>query len=532
MTIRRKLSLSFGVILALFGVNLAIYLWGAHQRNLMVNSLSHDLARAGLIAQVNQKLDDLHKQITLLSSLSEGTGAAAASPSEISQFQLQLDGLAKSVGSLTAQADDAERPNLAAFQANTEQLAQSWLRYYQNIGVHPDVAVVELALHADPLSTELFQRRLPELKKAEDARVTQAKADFARVARITDRVSIGIFVFTLLIALVIALRMWRDVAGALGDLMAGAAAWGRGGLDHRLRARPDEFGQLGAGFNQMAASLATAQDNVRRRSLELEESNRLLEDKNLEIEEQRRRSEGLLLNILPAAIAAELQTSGEVSPRYFEDVTILFTDFVGFTRASENLPVEELLRRLNGYFTRFDRVVAAHGLEKLKTIGDAYMCAGGIPIKNSSHPVDAVLAAFALEEAVAECNREFQCQWPVRIGIHTGPVAAGVVGIHKFAFDVWGDTVNFAARLEATGEANRINISSITYHRIKDFFAADFRGAVPTKEGKAHDMYFVQGLRSDLRPPGGAAEAAAALTRRYQIYFSRPPAATPPSLLS
>ncbi|MGH9474678.1 MAG: hypothetical protein ACRD1M_18265, partial [Terriglobales bacterium] len=197
MTIRRKLSLSFGVILLLFGLNLAIYLWGAAERNRMVNTLSRDLGRETLIAGVNQKLDDLHKQITLLSSLSEGSGTAIASPGEIQQFRTQLASLSQMVKQLDGLADPAERTDLAAFQANSHDLAQSWLRYYQNIGVHPDVAVMELALHSDPLSTQLFQHRLPELKRAEDARVSQAKANFARVSRITDRVSVGIFAFTL-----------------------------------------------------------------------------------------------------------------------------------------------------------------------------------------------------------------------------------------------------------------------------------------------------------------------------------------------
>ncbi|MGH9479798.1 MAG: adenylate/guanylate cyclase domain-containing protein, partial [Terriglobales bacterium] len=404
MTIRRKLSLSFGVILLLFGLNLAIYLWGAAERNRMVNTLSRDLGRETLIAGVNQKLDDLHKQITLLSSLSEGSGTAIASPGEIQQFRTQLDSLSQMVKQLDGLADPAERTDLAAFQANSHDLAQSWLRYYQNIGVHPDVAVMELALHSDPLSTQLFQHRLPELKRAEDARVSQAKANFARVSRITDRVSVGIFAFTLLGAFFIAFIMWRDVSHAIGELMAGASEWGRGRLAHRMHVRPDEFGQLALSFNTMAASLDAAQENVRHRTLELEESNTQLAGKNAEIDAQRQRSEGLLLNILPATIAAELQSSGEVAPKYFEDVTILFTDFVGFTRASETLPVEVLLRRLNAFFTSFDRIVAQYGLEKLKTIGDAYMCAGGIPIKNSSHPVDAVLAAFEILDAVARAD--------------------------------------------------------------------------------------------------------------------------------
>ncbi|MGH9536119.1 MAG: adenylate/guanylate cyclase domain-containing protein, partial [Terriglobales bacterium] len=466
MTIRRKLSLAFAVILILFGVNLAIYFWGAAERDRAVHTLSRALTRVGLIANIRQKLDDLQKQITILSGINIGSGAAAASPQEIHQFTTQLNGVAAGVGQLRTLSDDpAERAAVGAFAATFGQLSQSWIRYYQDFGTHQDLAVIELALHGDPLSAQLFERRLPELVRGEQIRVRQAKANFARASLLTGRISVGIFLFTLLAALFIALRVWREVATALGDLTLGAAEWGRGQLDHRLPARQDEFGQLGLSFNNMAASLRGAQDIVRQRTAELEASNRQLAETNQQIERQKKVSEDLLLNILPAPIAGELQEQGSVAPKYFEDVTILFTDFVGFTRASEALPVEELIHRLHRFFTRFDQIMGRYGLEKLKTIGDAYMCAGGIPVKNSSHPVDAVLAAFAILEAVAS-DPEFEAPWPVRIGIHTGPVAAGVVGIHKFSFDLWGDTVNFASRLEATGEPNRINISAGTHARI------------------------------------------------------------------
>ncbi|MGH9487575.1 MAG: adenylate/guanylate cyclase domain-containing protein [Terriglobales bacterium] len=528
MTIRRKLSLAFTLILVLFGVNLAIYFWGSAERGRTVTTLSRALTRVGLMAGINQKLDDLHKQITILSGISVGAGAAAASPQEIHQFTGQLAGVGAQVRQLGALAEDAsERSSVAEFAATFQQLAQSWTRYYQDFGVHQDLAVIELALHGDPLSDELFQRRLPELERGEELQVSRAKVNFARMSRITDRVSLGIFVLTLLAALGIAWGMWRELAGAMGELTGAAGEWGGGKLDHRMRARADEFGALGRSFNRMAESLQEAQASVRQHAKQLEAGNRKLADTNREIEQQKQRGDELLRNILPAAIAEELQGHGSVAPKYFEDVTILFTDFVGFTRASESLPVEELIRRLHRYFTRFDEIAVAYGLEKLKTIGDAYMCAGGIPVKNSSHPVDAVLAAFAMQEA-AEEEGEME-GWPVRIGIHTGPVAAGVVGIHKFAFDLWGDTVNFASRLEATGEANRINVSASTWSRIKDFFDCEARGRIATKENKQYEMYFVRGLREDLQS-GGAGDTAAGFARRYQIYFSRLPPELPARL--
>ena len=249
-----------------------------------------------------------------------------------------------------------------------------------------------------------------------------------------------------------------------------------------------------------------------------------------EAETQRRESESLLRNILPAQIAQELRGRGQVEPRYFEDVTILFSDFVGFTRATENLAAEDLVNLLHTYFTTFDKIVGRYGLEKLKTIGDSYMLVGGLPERNPSHPVDAVLAAFEMVKAVEDLSSE-EAPWKVRIGIHTGPVIAGVVGIKKFAFDIWGESVNFSSRMESSGEANRINMSARSYSRVKDFFACEARGQVTTKEGKAYDMYFAKGIlpkliddRTQSPPP--------AFVRRYRIYFQKNPPDFPGFLLS
>ena len=202
-------------------------------------------------------------------------------------------------------------------------------------------------------------------------------------------------------------------------------------------------------------------------------ANRELEQRHREVEQQKQVSESLLLNILPGEVADELRSKGMVSPKYFEDVTILFTDFVGFTLSTEKLAAEELVEMLHDYFTAFDQIVARYHLEKMKTIGDSYMCISGLPSRNPAHPVDTVLAAFEMLHAVEErASAGGAMEWKVRIGIHTGPVIAGVVGINKFAFDIWGDTVNYSSRMESSGEANRINLSERTYSRVKDFWRA------------------------------------------------------------
>ena len=238
-----------------------------------------------------------------------------------------------------------------------------------------------------------------------------------------------------------------------------------------------------------------------------------------QLKEASDRSQALLCNILPPSIAQELQTNGSVEPRYFEDATIVFTDFVDFTLLTEELPTQDLVYLLNRYFSAFDEIVQRYGLEKLKTIGDAYMFAGGLPTRNPSHPVDAVLAAMEVVQVSEELAAMGLAQWKLRVGIHTGPVAAGVVGMHKFAFDIWGDTVNVASRMESHSEPDRINVSATTYSRVKDFFSCQKRGLVKIKDGRELQMYlvntFATGVLDKSLSPG------AAFQQRYRSYFQK-----------
>jgi len=247
-----------------------------------------------------------------------------------------------------------------------------------------------------------------------------------------------------------------------------------------------------------------------------------------EVEEQRSLAESLLRNILPARISDELRSTGRVEPKYFDDISIVFTDFVGFTRITENLAAEELVEMLHDYFTEFDQIVRRYGLEKLKTIGDAYVFIGGLPPRNPSHPVDAVLACFEILDAV-ERRRQNVTGWSIRVGLHTGPVIAGVVGIEKFAFDVWGETVNYGARMEQCGAPGRVNLSERAFSRVKDFFTCEARGPMALKQEKSIDMFFVRGLQPKLLgdDPGLPPPAFA---RRYRAYFDRDVPAFPASL--
>ncbi len=224
------------------------------------------------------------------------------------------------------------------------------------------------------------------------------------------------------------------------------------------------------------------------------------------LNQERRKADLLLLNILPESIARELQRNDRVRPLEYDSASVLFTDFVGFTRIAERMTPQELIEELDACFRRFDQIIGRHRLEKIKTIGDAYMAAGGIPQASRTHAVDCVLAALEITQFMAAMREEKMAAdkpyWQLRLGIHTGRLVAGVVGEQKFAYDVWGDTVNTASRLESSGVAGRVNISRATYEQVKDFFDCEYRGAVAAKNKGEIEMYFVNRIRPELSSDG------------------------------
>jgi adenylate cyclase len=232
-------------------------------------------------------------------------------------------------------------------------------------------------------------------------------------------------------------------------------------------------------------------------------ANRKLAKQKAEVEAQKRlvdterkKAEELLLNILPQEIASELKEKGIARPRSYNMVTVLFTDFKGFTKISEKLSPEQIVDRLNYFFQKFDEIVEKNHMEKIKTIGDGYMCAGGIPIENTSNPMDAVRAGLEMQDFVKKWNKEQEQKglptFELRVGINTGPLVAGVIGKNKFAYDVWGDTVNLASRMESSGEVGKVNISGITHTWVKYQFECAYRGKVEAKNKGEVDMYFVE----------------------------------------
>jgi len=215
------------------------------------------------------------------------------------------------------------------------------------------------------------------------------------------------------------------------------------------------------------------------------------------ISKEKARSEELLLNILPSEVAEELKAKGAADAVQIDQVTVLFTDFKGFTALSEKLSPRELVKDLNECFSGFDRITGKYGIEKIKTIGDAYMAAGGLPTPNTTHATDVVQAALEMCDFVAEGKaRKIAAGLPffeVRIGIHTGPVVAGIVGVKKFQYDIWGDTVNTASRMESSGEVGQVNISETTYDQVKvhQHFTFTPRGKVQAKGKGEMEMFFV-----------------------------------------
>lgn len=214
---------------------------------------------------------------------------------------------------------------------------------------------------------------------------------------------------------------------------------------------------------------------------------------NRTVSREKKRSENLLLNILPAATARELKQNGRVEAVRFEEVTVLFTDFVAFSKYAEHVEPEQLVESIDFYFRRFDEITLRYGLEKIKTIGDSYMCAGGLPTPNPSHVRQVIGAAREMIDLVSSTlhARDGLQHFDIRIGIHTGPVVAGIVGLRKWQYDIWGDSVNIASRMESQSLPGRINLSESTFQHISEEFPCEYRGEIEVKNRGRLKMYFL-----------------------------------------
>jgi ligand-binding sensor domain-containing protein/class 3 adenylate cyclase/predicted metal-dependent HD superfamily phosphohydrolase len=259
------------------------------------------------------------------------------------------------------------------------------------------------------------------------------------------------------------------------------------------------YGIIRYRIKQVQSQKELLEVQVRERTYEVIKQKELLEV-------EKEKAEKLLLNILPYETAEELKSKGKATARQYRMTSIMFTDFKSFTKIAETIPPQELVAELDNYFIKFDEIIEKYDIEKIKTIGDAYMCAGGIPLRNKSNPIDIVLAGLEIQRFMTHYQKlkekEGKTGWGLRIGIHTGSVIAGVVGIKRFAYDIWGDSVNIAARIEAAGDIGKVNISGTTYELVKEFFTCEYRGKIKAKNKGFIDMYYVHAIKPELSVKG------------------------------
>lgn len=240
-----------------------------------------------------------------------------------------------------------------------------------------------------------------------------------------------------------------------------------------------------------AADLTREQEKRAFISAKNAELETLVEDRTADLREARDKSDALLYNMLPREAADEIKATGHTEPRRFDDVTVIFTDFEDFTNTVAVMPAAHLVKELNEIFQQFDDIIDQHGLQKIKTIGDAYMAVGGLPEAEPTAAIRAVDAALALAAYVEERNQDAAVKWRIRIGLHTGTVVAGVIGKRRLIYDIFGDTVNIASRMESSGQPGRINLSAYTYNLVRSRHDCEYRGKITLKGKGDVDMYCV-----------------------------------------
>jgi class 3 adenylate cyclase len=519
MKIKSQILFSLFAILLLFALNFSVNFWATHQKDVAIRLLQRETDLLSITTTIRQGAGDIQKQASRLGQV-QLDGTAALTFVEKDKVEAQSARIGAEVAKLYQLSEGELHAKAGVLQERYAELAASWHRFYGDFGSNHAQALTELAL-AEPISQHVLYEALPALEELERRQIATARKGLDMAQQWTDRAALITFALSLCMSMVLALLMHRRIAKGLNAFQRGVESVRNGGTNHSIGLKSnDELGEIAQAFEKLADDLDTARNQ--RTGLEQE-----LAQRDAEIESQRQVSQSLLRNILPATVAEEFRLKGSVEPKYLEDVTIIFTDFVGFSSSAEKLAADELVQMLHEYFSAFDEIAARYGLEKLKTIGDSYMCAGGLPERNPSHPVDAVMAAMEMVQVVTErSGLNGQPNWAIRIGIHTGHLIAGMVGKQKFAYDIWGESVNYASRVESSSEPNRIALSGQTYTRIKDFFECEKHSKTHAKVSHQMELYFVNGVLTSLTDDSRQVPPAAFL-RRYRSYFQKDPPSFP-----
>lgn len=257
---------------------------------------------------------------------------------------------------------------------------------------------------------------------------------------------------------------------------------------------------------RLEMKIAERTTEIREQNIKIEKQKEKLEKQSRQLEIEKEKSERLLRNVIPESMADELLEKGEASARAFKVVSVMFTDFVGFTQIADKMNPSDLVKRLDVFFRKFDEIIFNNNLERIKTIGDAYMAAGGVPVRNNTNPIDTVLAGLQIQHYIKSLEQETidrgETPWVLRLGINTGEVTAGIIGSKRLAYDVWGSTVNYAQRMEMLGEPGKVTITRNTYLHIEPYFECTYKGQVSAKgEGKIQ-MYQVERIKPELSVDG------------------------------
>ncbi len=525
MRLRRKITVAFFLVSSLVSVLLALFLYRFIERQLAseLRSKLRDIAHVGA---TELELDAVRTLRARLGTLDDTEVAAVEASAAYAEVYARLRSLRRAepelmkYAYLLAPTDDPRNPRFLvdadvldynARTARGEQLPDGESASHFNLPYDvSEIPLLEKAL--TECSSQLEPDFVPDPKfnvrsvsayvpLTDDAGIPlrggdgrclavlglditdrNMQAALAKAGGLAIKISLAMIVLALIVSIALSTLLTRSILALTSTVKRFA--------DKDFSARTpvlskDEVGQLGQNFNAMAATIQEHNEN-----LEL-----LVEKRTKELSEEKQTSERLLLNVLPAPIADRLKSGEGLIVDRFDAVTVLFADIVGFTSLSSRIPPEQLVAMLNELFSEFDVLAEKHGLEKIKTIGDAYMVVAGIPQPIADHAVAIGHMALDMLDAIDRFATKHASDLTVRVGIHTGPVVAGVIGQKKFIYDLWGDTVNTASRMESHGVPGRIHVTTATQALLAGVFELEAREPIEIKGKGKMQTYLIVGKR-------------------------------------